>query len=221
MAKLAAYAEAARSKPVSLAKLEQFVDPKPRGGGGFSATQPLPASASASASASAAASSRAAAPAASAATGSVQHVGWDHSAHLDWILMNGSREISLGVSETAIQHPDTEAGRRAGERLKALAADAAAAGKRGGRDPQRVTDRRSGHKLSYTLPPPKERFAQDAYYLRIVDSRKAAFGKAPEKRLPEPVLYNGECREQQPRDEKQRKVVEEWMGAKQARTQSQ
>lgn len=183
---LTAYGEASRSKNVSLAQLNKFLDPKQRG-----TTIP------------------------SAAAGvqpgmrSPTNGDWNASRNVDWRVLNGSRELSILCSETAVAHPETQAGQLALNRL----ADASS-----GIDSHRATDPHTGHRLDYVLPT-KERFVEDAYYTRIIDLRRSQEGKPPERRMPPPVLYNGMCLEGSPKDQQQYRIVEEHHAAQRRRAE--
>lgn len=178
---LAAYALAARSRHVPLSQLTNFLDPKPRGATLLAQTQTTESD-----------------------DASVQGGDWNPSTALDWKELNGTREVTLLLSETALLHPEAHA------LAQARQADEAT----------RRTDVRTGHRLDHVIPT-KKRFEQDAYYARIVDLRKSQEGKAPSQRLPPPKLYNGFIMETEPKDEHQRQVVEAHNRAKQARTDRQ
>jgi hypothetical protein len=191
---LSEYVEASKSRPVTLNKLNDFLDPKARG-------------------AAMAAIRNAAEWSEDVNSGRLRRQnaqGWNSASHsMDWPReLNGSRELTLLCTETALLHPETEAGQLALQRL--AAAEGAHA------DLDRKTDRRTGHSLEYTLPS-KERFVKDAYYARIIDERRAEEGRAPDQRLPRGVLYSGEIHELAPSNDNERRAVERHRRAATAR----
>jgi hypothetical protein len=206
VAALQAYASRAHSRAPQLHVLARFIDSKPR-------VMPQEVYEMQRAASAAELGTTAVPAATTAGGGGVPRGGWDPSAgQIDWSLLNGSREVSLSVGETAASLPDTDTGREAAIRLLGGAHGGAFA-------EQRRTDRRTGHRLDFALPRAGERFLRDAHYMRIEDLRKSQQGKAPSKRLPAPVLYNGECREQQPRDANQAAVVDAHRRAQRARAE--
>jgi len=181
-AALAAYRHASSSKPVNLRAFASFIDPPQHDQRTLTKSQVLLS----------------------------EQGGWDSSTGVDWSMLNGSRDLSLGVSETAVCHPDTRAGQMARQRL-----DYADSGQ-----PllRRTTDARTGHTL-LRRPVQKERFVRDAYMMRIEDARRAEEGKKPEHRVPQPTLYNGMCTEAKPNDEAQKNAMEEREKRKKERAQ--
>lgn len=100
-------------------------------------------------------------------------------------------------------HPHTDSGRLAIQRMETSAIDTSSSSSSSSSFSHRRTDSRTGHRLDYILPQ-SQRFVNDAIYTRVIDARRAEEGKSEGRRLPPPVLYNGECREGEPRNEEER-----------------